>query len=355
MNDQILNRFPIPFPICGQTVLVSPLHWGLGHASRSIELINYLLQQGASVVIAGGGSSGQLLRQSFPQLIFEPLPTAELCYSKRGMSVLKIIIQLPKFYRQTKAEKQTLQFLVNKYAINLIISDNRYGLYHSQIHSIIICHQIHPQLPRGLAFLQPITNRIHRSLLSRYTECWIPDYSTENDNLSGKLSHAPNIRAPKFKYIEPLSQFKKLAITQPQNTDFDLLLLLSGPEPQRSILESLLLDAVKETTYKIAIVRGTTKQTNKQTNKHYTIDLAQGELLEQLIQRSHVIICRSGYSSIMDIDRLQKKAILIPTPQQTEQEYLAKHISTKKSITVISQDNINKTLVPLLQRMLESL
>ncbi|MEI6582639.1 MAG: glycosyltransferase [Chitinophagia bacterium] len=303
-------------------VLVAPLDWGLGHATRCIPIIKGLLSHGYEVFLAGEGAQSILLKAEFPQLTLIPLKGYRVSYSnhKRGMA-LKLLWQLPKIWRAIQFENRWLHKQVALHHFNIIISDNRYGLHHPSVKSIFITHQLTIKAPFRVAekWLQHIQYRLIRS----FNTCWVPDITGLN-NAAGILSHPAILPPVPVAYIGWLSRFepKKLPVI------YRYCIVLSGPEPQRNQLENKLLTQLTGITDSVLFIRGLPGAANLPATPPNIIcknHLPQ-EALEMALLQSEWIISRTGYTTVMEILCLQKKAILIPTPGQTEQEYLAERL-----------------------------
>ncbi len=155
-------------------------------------------------------------------------------------------------------------------------------------------------------------------------------------NISGDLSH--KYKLPKHaQFVGVLTRFRNPEI-QPA-IKYDVLAIISGPEPQRTIFEDLIIDQAKNTNKKYVIVSGISeKNTDIQFNDNIRmISHIPGEELFQLILCSEIIISRGGYSTLMDLAVLNKKCIFVPTPGQTEQEYLVEELHNKKMIYGVDQ------------------
>ena len=193
-------------------------------------------------------------------------------------------------------------------------------------------HQLQIMVPPFLKILSPLIQKFNYTMIKKYNECWVPDFESHN-GLAGELSHPASL-PPHTYYIGTLSRFTESRNQQEvvEIPPFEILVLLSGPEPQRTILEERLLRQLQQTTIKTVLVRGITeKQEEKQLGEHLRIfSHLESNLLKEYIRKSLAVICRSGYSSIMDITAMGKRAIFIPTPGQTEQEYLATYLLNKK-------------------------
>ena len=311
-------------------VLVCPLNWGLGHASRVIPVIYELINQGYEVYIGADGDVLDLLKKEFPTLKHIVFPSFNVCYGSRISLALRIIIQIPKIIAGILREHNSLKRIISSYSIDIVISDNRFGLWNKKIFSVFITHQIFIKLPPSLSFLTSVITKINRKIILKYDQCWIPDFKDSEISLSGELSHNDNIPG-NARYIGLLSRFTKYNKVSISSGDYlyDLLVIVSGPEPQRSIFERLLTDKIKNSGYRAFILQG--KPQEKSSANIYpriTVSphLPPPELIN-VISKSKYIICRSGYSTIMDLIVLKRTAILIPTPGQSEQEYLARHLS----------------------------
>lgn len=321
-----------------KNVLIAPLDWGLGHATRCVPIINVLLKKDANVIIAADGRPLAFLKKEFPDLPVILFPGYGITYQKKGSFVLKISAALPQIFQGIYNEYKMLDETAKKYSIDLVISDNRFGLWNKNIPSIFITHQINIKSPFKSKYFDEMLFNFNKSFIKNYKECWIPDFEGEI-NLSGDLSHKYKLPIPSF-YINPLSRFVKSEYKN-INEDIDLMALISGPEPQRSIFEDMIISQLKEINLKAVIVRGTPeKKKSVRMNENITIfPHLSSDLLQDYLKRSKIVICRSGYSTIMDLAVMGKKAILVPTPGQTEQEYLADYYSEKNYFYSCEQKN----------------
>jgi uncharacterized protein (TIGR00661 family) len=312
-------------------ILVAPLNWGLGHATRCIPIIRELIQHGFEPVIASDGVALQLLQKEFPELLFLELPSYQIEYAKNGAFFKwKLIKNSPKMMEAIMQERKLTKKWVKEYGLSGVISDNRLGVYSKKVPSVFITHQLNV-LTGNTSW---ISSKIHQYIIKKYDECWVPDVETK-PNLSGKLGH---LKHPHFKisYIGPLSRLEK----KEYPIRYNLMVLLSGPEPQRGMLEDLLLEECLKYQGKVLFVRGvvTGTQEHKQSGSITLYNFMTSEQLEQAIQESELIVCRSGYTTVMDLAKLGKKAFFIPTPGQFEQEYLAKKYKKDGWIPFSKQD-----------------
>ena len=316
-------------------VIVAPLDWGLGHATRCIPIIRELLKQNAEVIIAADGRAAQLLKEEFPQLTHVHLDGYNVRYSSSFSMMLSMAFQIPKIIFAIRREHSQLKKIIQQYQPHAIISDNRYGLWNEKIYSVFMTHQLMVKCPKPLSFLEPILHRIILSYVNRYHECWIPDVEGE-ENISGDLSHRYPLPS-NAKYIGWLSRFNSQNGTSEKK--YDLLVLLSGTEPLRTELEKKLNEQISGTQHRTLIVRGVTEEQKQfnHVNHSTTVSYLSSEEIYAAMQQSDTVICRPGYSSLMDLAVTGKKAILIPTPGQTEQEYLAKELMKQKKYFSCSQ------------------
>ncbi len=327
-------------------VLVCPLNWGLGHATRDVEIIDKYLKQGYKVIIGADKAALQFLRQHYPHLAYIVMPSLTITYSGKIPFMLKMLMQFPKMLFSLYNEHQLLKKIIKQYKIDIVVSDNRFGLWNRNVHSIFITHQLGVKIPK-IAWVERFANFLNHKFINKFDECWIPDFEG-NKSIAGELSHPK--RMPKnAKYIGILSRFKD-GIEYAQEPDnkqilsrkFDILALISGPEPQRSIFERIVVEQASKTNYSTLILQGKPEQANNLMidNIQY-INHLDSNNLKKLIQKTDVVICRSGYSSIMDFVVLGKKAVILATPGQTEQEYLAKYLSEKGTFYFTQQSDFD--------------
>lgn len=303
-------------------ILVAPLNWGLGHATRCIPIIQALQDDGYGVILASDGIALTLLQKEFPHLQAVTLPSYDVEYSKKGVNFKrKMLSNLPKIAKAIRREHKALQHILERYAIDGVISDNRLGLYSSKVPTVFITHQL--QILSGTT--TGLTSFLHKRFIKRFDECWVPDYKG-NSNISGILGHPKKI-VPNVHYIGPLSRMKKETTT----SKYDVLVILSGPEPQRSILEEILLLELKKYNGTVLFVRGIVEkeETRYQQKNIEIVNFLTSHKLTKVMNSVAFVIARSGYTTIMDLAAIQKKAFFIPTPGQTEQEYLAKRLKEK--------------------------
>jgi uncharacterized protein (TIGR00661 family) len=313
-------------------VLVAPLDWGLGHATRCIPIIKALQQRGCEVFLGGNGPSLELLHKEFPGLDTVKLPAYNPVYPSNLSMVVAMIFQLPKFIRVINDEHREIGQYIARHAIDLIISDNRYGCWSRSATSIFITHQTNLRMPAGLRWMEPIVNYYNRRQLKKFTRCWIPDLPERQ--LSGELSTGATSLTVDF--IGPLSQFSAPRVAE---IKYDILFLLSGPEPQRSVLEKIITGQIEKSDLRILLVRGVLENDPRRIPGHVkSVNFLATDALQTAIEQTALVISRSGYSTIMDLARLGKKMVCIPTPGQTEQLYLASLLEKYGIANFVSQD-----------------
>lgn len=304
--------------IKNKIIFIAPLDWGLGHATRDIPLIR-TLSKNNKVIIGVTENNVPLFENYFPELQKIEIPSYNIRYSKFFPVWSKLLFQFPKINSAIKAEKRCLENIVSQNNIDMVISDNRFGLHNKKTKNIFITHQLQIKAP----FFSSLATKINHSFIHQFDEVWVPDYENEKLRLSGELSDSAGIKIP-VKFIGPQSALKDLQINCSEDEKIDVLILLSGTEPQRSILENLLLESFENAARKIVLVRGSKTTLQTENTRIKIIDFTSGEELRKLILDAETVMCRSGYSTLMDLHLLGKKnLILIPTHGQTEQEYLA--------------------------------
>ena len=310
-------------------IFIAPLNWGLGHATRCIPLVRQYLERGDEVVLGGDGESLLLLQRHFPQLRVIQLPSLELRYAANDQQRGFYLRAIPALLRFTIADHYYLRQQLAIEHFDLIISDNRFGLFTRQTRCVYITHQLYVRLPRRLRIFQPLARAIHACVFKRYHEVWVPDFANSENSLAGELCHGGCFDTY-VKYIGPLSRFTSSEGTPKElrrNSEYSVVAILSGLEPQRSIFEQAILERYANTPDKVLIVRGKVAeaQTKISRNNITMVASLSDQALLEAMEQATTIIARSGYSTIMDLAvlGLLHKAELHPTPGQSEQEYLA--------------------------------
>lgn len=322
-----------------QNILISPLNWGLGHASRIIPIIDYCLNSGKNVIIAGNGASLDLLKNKYPDLTTVNLPAPTLHYGNKRAISIRLVINVFFMLINLCKERRLTKRIIRQYNIDTIISDNRPGVYSSKVKSIYITHQLSIFISARTGLLSAILSKVHQKIIAKYDYCWVPDFEGEN-SLAGRLSS--NVKNLQLFHIGPLSRFatKGHSWETTKTVENKIVCILSGPEPQRSAFETHVISKLQDTKHNSLIIRGLP---NLETSlKNFAnvsfLNHCDDNQFYNYLQSADLIICRSGYSSIMDIFAIGKNALIIPTPGQPEQEYLAKYLSGKYGFIGMSQN-----------------
>ena len=302
--------------------LIAPLDWGLGHATRCVPIINDCLAKGEKVIIAADGAAAAFLKSEFPNLThirqkgykmryFWPLPLA-------------IFLQLPFFGISILLEHWRLQRIIKQNGINRVVSDNRYGLWSRNVDCTIITHQLYIQLPPWLKLFERPLHAFTARLLRRFNHICVPDYAEAERSLSGALSHGGALDA-EVEYIGPLSRFTADCMAEPSLPVPTVLVVLSGPGRQKQRFTKLVLKHLKGTAKRILVVGAEPNLKYQVTDGNTLIvNHLPTQELNSLLKLAPHVIARSGYTTIMDLHRLGRRAILFPTKGQWEQEYLLK-------------------------------
>ncbi len=303
-------------------ILVAPLDWGLGHAARCIPLIRNLLEKKMEVVLGGSGISGQLLQLEFPDLPYEEIPGYEVSYSSKLPMAITMLRQAPGILRSIQQEKKWIDEKLSKEKIDIVVSDHRYGLHNKKAYCIFMGHQLFISSGNN-DLLDPVLWKVNRSYIENFDCCWIPDLPGE-PNASGKLSHKTELSFPHF-FIGLLSRLQPGPSNIKKPKHYKAAFILSGLEPLRTDLENKIIDQSDQLPPgKYVLLRGSRENMKRSIPDHFeVIDLAGSDVSQKIIAASELVVSRSGYSSIMDYMVTGTRALLIPTPGQTEQEYLA--------------------------------
>ena len=328
INNPVVKRIKI---------LVAPLDWGLGHATRCIPVIKELVNQKCEVWVAAAGTQRTLLKEEFPFLPFVELPGYGIKYgNNRAFTILRLLFSVPKILIRIKREKAWLRSFQAAEEPDAVISDNRYGLHAPGLFSVFITHQLRIRTPFGRladGWLQRINYRAIRS----FSRCWIPDVEGPL-SLAGELSHPARLPVITTRYIGWLSRLETPADRSGADPS-DLLVLLSGPEPQRTVLEQKILQQAASWSGPITLIRGL-PEGGRPINPPINMiihDHLPAKALAAIIDKAAIVLSRAGYSTIMDLMKLGKKAILIPTPGQTEQEYLGAWLAGQRLALCVEQ------------------
>ncbi len=361
----------------GTTILISPLNWGFGHAGRMIPLARELQRRGNKVLFGADARLLPLLESELPGIKLIEIPGLHIRYSRLVPQYVCIFLQMPKMICSAVREHYLLERLAKEIKPSVIISDNRFGFWHREIFSVYVTHQLRIPFPRLLRFMEPFAAWVHRRIISKYDLCLVPDYPGEV-NLSGRLSH--DLRLPaNLHYMGPLSRFRAAAAAEPSPglripaaaepspelrvlaaaeplsplrrpaTPDDYItpghrccsLILSGPEPQRSLLLERVTVALRG--FQLYVLSATPVQVTASSNHEVTcIIKPDSGTMRDLVLRSTMVITRAGYTSVMELVSLGKGAVLIPTPGQTEQEYLGEYLNGRHGFIAVNQNDTGR-------------
>lgn len=320
-------------------VLVCPLGWGLGHASRLVPVIAQLQNKECEVIIAGDNLQLKYLLTFFPGIENIHFPSFSVRYAKGSVQIFPIIrvaLILPFI---TIREHLRLKKIIRAQKIQIVISDNRYGLWHKDIKTVIITHQLKVIPPKPFSFLESLITYFIKLIICKYDYCWVPDYSGEK-SISGKLSHVKT-QLPNIRFIGLLSRFQGIRSDKHQPR-WDLVGISSGPSPQREIFIKLLETLAYKHNLRTLIIKGNPLEGNGILHKDlisYAGHLENEEFAGALFSTRY-LITRSGYSTIMDLLTLGISCLIIPTPGQTEQEYLSLHLSEEGFFNTCNQSKM---------------
>jgi len=302
------------------SVLLAPLDWGLGHTTRCFPIIKRLLLHDIDVLVACNAEQAKLIHKDFPSVFVVPLEGYKLKYGTHRIStILTIVLQIPKILIAINRERNWLKDFIQSHKMNAVISDSRFGMCVPGLHSIFMTHQLKIKSPLG-KWTENILQKLNYSFINKFSECWVIDF--EENGLAGELSHTNKLPNSKTKFIGAVSRFQR---TEDNDDSIDLLVILSGPEPQRSIFEKIIRENLESFKGIVAFAKGT---------------LSTSEM-QELFQKSKYVISRTGYTTVMDIVAMRKKSILVPTPGQSEQEYLGKYLTENKIALCISQSDFD--------------
>jgi spore coat polysaccharide biosynthesis predicted glycosyltransferase SpsG len=334
-----------------KNILICPLEWGLGHAGRMVPLAKRLLQLNHNIFFGSGEEHLDFLKKEIPEATFINFPGFRINYSRYIAQYIIILLKSPLLLYHIFHEHNTLKRIIKDYSIDIVISDNRIGLWNSEIKTVFVTHQLRIPFPKPFRFLEFIGIQITRSIIRRYSCCFVPDLNGEL-NVSGRLSHG--FRLPvNVRYIGILSRFSD------QNNDVNSIsgkctAILSGPEPQRTILQQKLIKILISTGKPAIILEGKPGKVFKSYCLNNIVcynHLPDNETIK-LLKESDTIITRSGYTTIMELISLGRNALLIPTPGQTEQEYLAEYLSQKGWFTFVTQRDLDENNLISSQRII---
>jgi hypothetical protein len=318
-------------------ILVAALNWGMGHASRTVPLVRALQSAGVKVTLASDGVAADLLRAEFPDLEVYELPSYKVSYPT-GNIYLNVLRSALNIFRAIMAESRWLKNFIKTHDIDATISDNRYGIRSHKVPAVLITHQL------TLYGNWPWANRIGeffiRIFIRRFSEVWVPDWEGDK-SLTGGMA-AWRYTQPPLYYVGPLSRFDSKMIKG--ETNYDIAVILSGPEPQRSHFELMIRQQLCGMGGRYILVRGTREAVPSDWVRCEHVeerDLLAIDDLQAVVRQSRMQISRSGYSTVMDLVYSGIPALMVPTPGQFEQEFLCEYLLGKGPWLFQTQDTLD--------------
>lgn len=322
-------------------ICVSPLSWGLGHATRDLPLVRHFLDRGHEVTIAGSGRALALLKQEVPQCEFLELEDYPPPYTSSRHFVRKFIATAPLMLTAMVREKENFERILRHRTFDLILSDNRFNVRSPDIPSFIISHQVRFMVPKLLRSWEFVTESWNARFQGRFRRVIVPDYADPAVCLSGRMSHGLSRLPPsKLYYAGILASVERMDVEE----DVDVFVSVSGPEPQRTEFERIVMDRIEDVPGdRIEIALGKPEVREKpRVNGRITVHgYLDREAQQRMLNRARMVVCRSGYTTLMELAELGKKALLVPTPGQTEQEYLAEYHAERGFFHAVSQYDLD--------------
>ncbi len=319
-------------------VFIAALDWGLGHTTRIMPLINQLINENHQLVIGCSELQKKIYKDHFTGLTYTNIVSSAPVLGGKKSQAGSYIRFVPGFLFSMVKENKQLRKLDNIHHFDIVLSDNRYGLYLPGRKNVLITHQLNIILPPGLKQFTAFTNRIIHKWINRFDFCIVPDYM-HSVRLSGRLSDIFSGCMPQVKFIGPLSRFQ--FVKEKKTVVPELLIIISGPEKQRTVFEKIIDGQLNEVGKKFSFLVVMGKPLAKNGNRKGFKNHLRSDELKYLIRNSTYIICRSGYSTIMDLVYLGRTALLVPTPGQSEQEYLAGQLSKQGWFIMENQKGFN--------------
>jgi uncharacterized protein (TIGR00661 family) len=322
--------------------------WGLGHATRSLPVIRKLISEKNTLTVISNGRSLEVLKKELgEEITYVDIPDYPMLLSENTRQFLaKSMVYWPVFIKRIEDGLAALQKILNKKHYDRIISDARYDIYSKKIPSFFISHQMRIMNPLQIKIFERAMERFNMFFFKRYIGVIVPDY--KENNLSGDLSHnLKRIDENMIHYVGVLSDFTR----RPLKKDIDYLISISGPEPQRSMLEEKLASQAHELKGNVVMTLGKAEDYSiKKKDQFTTYSFVTKELREELLNKAKMVISRSGYSTLMDVAVVGTKALFIPTPGQIEQEYLSQYHNQLGTFYSVSQESVDlKTDVKIAQ------
>lgn len=320
-------------------VLIAPLDWGLGHATRSVPVIRAFAEAGAEVFLAADGRGYDFLKAEFPELPLLHFPGYNITYPKNKGLTFHLLLDAPRIIKRIKGEQAKLEELIEKHNIDLVVSDNRFGCWSPKAYCVYITHQLRIQAPVGAR----VASQVHKHYIEQFNEVWVPDVKSDTENFSGKLAHPLPYKINNIHYIGALTRFTHKDWNPGAEKKHTLLVLLSGPEPQRSLFEDMIIRQLATLEVPTLLLRGIPD--GAPLSSPYAWLTIRNHLdtaaLAEAVNTAEYVVCRSGYSTICDLAPFMGAPVFVPTPGQTEQEYLAKYFAAKNKAVTFTQKSFD--------------
>jgi predicted glycosyltransferase len=331
-----------------KTIVYAILNWGLGHVTRSTPIIERLINDGNRVIIVSHGKALILLKEQFPNCIFRDIRDKNIEYSRLGiMFVFKILSQYPKMILGWWHEKRKLKELIKEFDPDLIMTEMRLGFWSKKIPSVLITNQLRFELPKGLKWGEILGEWFNFLIFRHYDHIFVPDVEGE-PNLLGNLAHKGRIaKHPKLRFVGSLTSIDRE--NDGLEEDIDLFVSISGPEPQRTKFEEIILPQLTACSSRIVVALGVPGDKTVKEIDHGRIKIyshLERKEMSSILKRAKYVVSRSGFSTVNELFVLKKKALLVPTPGQTEQEYIARYLHQQGLFGISRQEDLDLSHLP---------
>lgn len=323
-------------------VLVGALSWGLGHATRTLCIVRDLLERGHKITIVACGRALDLFKRECPTCEFIHLEDYPPPYTKSSLFWVKFAGYIPRMLKGLEKEHVAIQKIIEDRGFDMVLSDNRYGIYHPDVPSFFITHQPRFKFPTFLRPIEFIGEMFTWAHMRNFTRVLVPDSGDQAENLAGSLAHQLRLlKSPFAYYCGMLSSVQKMDVPE----DVDYFITISGPEPQRTAFEKIILEQVSDLDdgkNKIVITLGMPETHDvRKVGKNITIyGHLDRDKQQEMMNRAKMIVSRSGYTTVMELVELGKNALFVPTPGQTEQVYLSEYYEQIGTFHSVAQHEI---------------
>lgn len=326
----------------GKRILYGVYHWGLGHATRSLVLIRALIERGDRVTVLMAPGAGYRLLQSElgDACEFYPFRDTPAPFSRYpAIFYLRMTAAMPWVLAGYRREHRLTEKLVAERHLDCVVSDSRLGVWSAAVPSYCIFHSIHQRVPFFSRLTERIVERGQRDLLKGFTKVLIPDV-VDRGGLSGWLGHDPVFDWGKDRlvYIGPLSSVPRMDVEQ----DLDVFFSVSGIEPQRGLLERLVLDSLPGLSGRIMVTLGRPGDDARRDIAGATVyGYLDRQRQAEMLNRAKLVMTRSGYTTLMELAGIGRKALFVATPGQSEQEYLARFHRERGHVWSVAQKHLD--------------